>query len=386
MLEGMRLLDLSSRLPGPLCSMILSDLGMEVIRVEPPEHLGKGDLFREIPEKEASYFAMLNRGKKSITLNLKTDRGRKLFLDLVEKADVVLEGFRPGVMERLGIGYKALKEVNPRIVLASISGYGQTGPYRERAGHDLNYLAYSGILGLNAPAGGGRPVMPPVQIADVAGGTYPAVIGILAALIERDKTGKGRWLDISMLDGSLFLMALALFDWGIGKPIAPGIPPISWASVNYNVYETRDGQFLAMGALEENFWRAFCEALGKPEWLNLNKDGEAMRDEGFIEKVRELFLTKSRDEWLEFFKEHDICLSPVYTFEEVARDPHVAERDVFRWKPLPDGRRFPYVRFPVHAIENSPWHQKAPFPGQHNHEILDLTETEMETLKREGVV
>ncbi len=386
MLKGLRLLDLSSRLPGPLCSLILSDLGMEVIRVEPPEHLKKGDLFREIPEPRSPYFAMLNRGKKSVTLNLKTARGREIFLGLVKRSDVVLEGFRPGVMERLGIGYEVLKSVNPGIILASISGYGQAGPYRERAGHDLNYLAYSGVLALNAPPGGGLPVMPPVQIADVGGGSYPAAVGILAALIERNRTGEGRWLDVSMLDGSVFCMALALFDWGIGKPIAPGIPPISWGAVHYNVYETKDGKFLALGALEENFWQAFCEVMEKPEWTGLYEDGEAMRDPALIGELREIFLTKTRQEWLSLFEGHDICLSPVYSFEEVDGDPHVRARDIFRWKPLESGGRIPAVRFPVWREGSSPWDQEPPERGQHNRDLLGVTEEELETLKREGVV
>jgi crotonobetainyl-CoA:carnitine CoA-transferase CaiB-like acyl-CoA transferase len=366
--------------------MILSDLGMEVIRIEPPEHLNKGDLFREIPSKEAPYYAMLNRGKKSVTLNLKTPKGHVFFLNLVKGADVVLEGFRPGVMQRLGLDYEALKAVNPGVIFASISGYGQKGPYRERAGHDLNYLAYSGILGLNAPAGGGLPVMPPIQIADVGGGTFPAVIGILAALLERRQTGKGRWLDIAMLDGSLFFMGLALFDWGIGKNIAPGKPPISRGSINFNVYETKDGRHLALGALEDNFWYPFCEAIGKPEWKKLFGNEVAMCDETVIHSLRELFLTKTQGEWLEWFRDYDVCLSPVYTFDEVSKDSHVLQRDIFRWTPLSKGKRYPLIHFPVFEGEASSWDNEAPRAGQHTKEVLGLSDEEMEVLKREGVV
>jgi len=384
-LEGYRLLDLSSRLPGPLCSLILSDMGMEVIRVEPPDHLKKGDLFREIPERESPYYPMLNRGKKSVTLNLKTEKGRELFLRLVKKADVVLEGFRPGVMKRLGIDYEALKEVNPGIILVSISGYGQEGPYRNRAGHDLNYLGYSGILGLNAPADGGLPVIPPVQIADVAGGTLPAVIGTLAAIVEREKTREGRWLDISMLDGSLFLMGLAFFDWGIGKPISPGRPPISRGAVNFNVYETKDGKYLALGALEDNFWYPFCEAIERPEWKESFGDEAKMRDESLIQELREIFLTKTREEWLAFFGDHDVCLSPVYSLEEVVKDPYVQERGVLRWVPLGNEKRFPLIRFPVHN-EGEPWDEKSPAPGEDNREIMGLSDPEMEVLRKEGII
>ena len=384
-MEGYRLLDLSSRLPGPLCSLILSDMGMEVIRVEPPDHLKKGDLFREIPERESPYYPMLNRGKKSVTLNLKTEKGRELFLRLVKKADVVLEGFRPGVMKRLGIDYEALKEVNPGIILVSISGYGQEGPYRNRAGHDLNYLGYSGILGLNAPTDGGLPVIPPVQIADVAGGTLPAVIGTLAAIVEREKTREGRWLDISMLDGSLFLMGLAFFDWGIGKPISPGRPPISRGAVNFNVYETKDGKYLALGALEDNFWYPFCEAIERPEWKESFGDEAKMRDESLIQELREIFLTKTREEWLTFFGDHDVCLSPVHSLEEVVKDPYVQERGVLRWVPLGNEKRFPLIRFPVHN-EGEPWDEKSPAPGEDNREIMGLSDPEMEVLRKEGII
>ncbi len=390
MLEGYRLLDLSSRLPGPLCSLILSDLGMEVIRVEPPEHLHKGDLFREIPERETPYFPMLNRGKKSVTLNLKSHKGVDVFYKMVENADVVLEGFRPGVVQRLGIGWEQLRAVNPGLIMASISGYGQGGAYRGKAGHDLNYIAGTGILWLNAPRGGGVPVLPPVQIGDIGGGSYPAAIGILAALINRRRTGRGCWLDISMLDGSLFWMGMALFDWGIGKQISRGIPPIARGAVNYNVYETKDGEYLALGALEENFWGQFCKAVGKPEWGKIYGDEKAMCDPALINELRALFLTKTRTEWMEIFKDWDTCLSPVCRLDEVAEDNYLKGRKVFRWESLPDGKRFPLIRFPIGERKERAFKKEIPTLGQHNDlffkEYLGFAEGEIETLRREGVI
>ncbi len=390
MLRGLRLLDLSSRLPGPLCSLILSDLGMEVTRVEPPARLNKGDLFREIPGKDTPYFPMLNRGKKSVTLNLKTAKGKELFYELVEQADVVLEGFRPGVMDRLGIGWKRLREVNPQLILASISGYGQEGAYRLVAGHDLNYLAYAGILGLNASLEGGAPVRPPVQIADVAGGAYPAAIGILAALLARNRTGKGRWLDVSMLDGSLFLMGLAFFDWGIGKEVKRGIPPIARCAVNYHVYETKDGKYLALGALEENFWRGFCETIGHPEWISRYEDEVAMCDPDFLDEIRRLFLSRTRDEWMEIFAERDVCLSPVLSLDEVMTDRFVRSRGVITWRFLPDGKKIPQIRFPIRASNTDTQASEAPGLGQHTRRVfmdeLKLSSSEIETLEREGVI
>ncbi len=390
MLRGLRLLDLSSRLPGPLCSLILSDLGMEVIRVEPPARLNKGDFFREIPEKDTPYFPMLNRGKKSVTLNLKTAKGKELFFGLVERADVVLEGFRPGVMDRLGIGWDRLREVNPRLIMASISGYGQEGVYRLVAGHDLNYLAFAGILGLNAALEGGAPVRPPIQIADVAGGAYPAVIGILAALHARDRTGKGRWIDVSMLDGSLFLMGLAFFDWGIGKEVKRGIPPIARCAVNYHVYETKDGRYLALGALEENFWRQFCETVGHPEWISRYGDEMAMCAPDLLDEIRRLFLSRTRDEWMEIFKGRDVCLSPVLSLDEVMTDRHVRSRGVITWRFLPNGKKIPQIRFPVWVSGSGTQALEAPALGQHTGQLfmdeLKLSSSEIETLKREGVI
>ncbi len=390
MLKGKRLLDLSNRLPGPLCSLILSDLGMEVIRIEPPAHLGKGDLFREIPERETSYFSMLNRGKKSVTLNLKTEQGKALFFRLVEDADGVLEGFRPGVMERLGIGWGRLKEINPQLILTSISGYGQEGAYRDRAGHDLNYLSYAGILGLNAPSEGGVPIRPPVQIADVAGGAYPAVIGILSALLERDKTGKGRWLDISMLDGSLFLMGLALFDYGIGKEVKRGVPPIARCRANYHVYETKDGKYLALGALEKPFWEQFCEAIDRPEWASHYGDEAAMCAPALFEELKRLFLTRTRDEWMAFFRKWDLCISPVYSLREVTEDDYLKSRGVFEWQPLPRGKRVPLLRFPMGRLRDAAPKNAVPKLGEHTAQILremmHFSDQEIETLRREGVI
>jgi len=392
MLRGYRLLDLSRLLPGPLCSLMLADMGMEVIRVEPPGHLGKGDLFREIPSEETPYYAMLNRGKKSVTLNLKVPAGKDLFFSMVRKADVVLEGFRAGVMARLGIGWETLHAVNPGLVMASISGYGQNGPYRERAGHDLNYIAYAGILGLNGAAGASVPVVPPVQIADIGGGSQQAAIGILAALIERQRTGKGRWLDISMMEGSLPWMALAMFDQSVGKPVAKGVPPIAWGAANYNVYETKEGGYVALGALERNFWELFCREIGKPGWGALYDTPEELRSREFVQQLRDIFLEKTRGEWIEMFGDKDVCLSPVYTPEEVMEDSHVKEGRTLEWMTLPGGARVPRINFPFGRadVKGRKQPEKSPELGQHTddyyRDILGLTENRIQTLRREGVI
>jgi len=392
MLQGFQLLDLSRLLPGPLCSLILADMGMEVIRIEPPGQLGKGDLFREIPAEETPYFSMLNRGKKSVTLNLKASEGKDLFFRMVQRADVVLEGFRPGVMTRLGLDWETLSSINPRLVMASISGYGQKGPYRERAGHDLNYIAYAGILGLNGPAADSIPVVPPVQIADIGGGSQQAAIGILAALIERQRTGTGRWLDISMMEGSLPWMALAMFDRAVGKPVAKGIPPIAWGSANYNVYETKEGGYVALGALERNFWELFCQEIGKPAWGKLYDTPEELRSEEFVQSLRDIFLEKTRREWVEMFGEKDVCLSPVYTPEEVMEDKHIRNGKTLEWMTLPGGTKIPRINFPFGRVdgERAERSGKSPELGQHSDDFyrdtLGLTEDQIQILRRGGVI
>src|SRR5262245_26805635 len=253
-LARFRLLDLSRQLPGPFCSMLLADLGMDVLTVAAPnDPLGTG-----VP--------LLGRNKRSLTLNLKAPEGRAIFHRLARDADVVLEGSRPGAAARLGVDYATLRELNPRLVYCSISGYGQDGPYRDRVGHDVNYLGFAGVIGLTGQAGG-APVIPGVQIADIGGGALMAAVGILAALAARDETGRGQFVDIAMMDGAVAWQVIHGFRYLVDREEpARGDTLLTGHHPCYAIYETRDGRHVTVGALEPHFWRTLCQRLEVPEY------------------------------------------------------------------------------------------------------------------------
>jgi len=292
-LSGIRVLDLTRLLPGPYCSMMLADLGAEVIKVE---EVGRGDYIRQSPpirKKESALFLSLNRNKKSMSLNLKMPRAREIFYDLVRTADVVLEGFRPGVMEKLKLGYTDLKSINPKIIYCSISGYGQNGPYAQRAGHDLNYLSIAGVMSITGTRDG-RPIIPGVQIADIGGGGLLAAFCILAAVVSRAKTGRGQSIDVSMMDG-----AFSWLSMHAGKYFADAILPgpsselLSGRYACYNIYRTKDGKYMSLGALEPQFWSAFCNAVNRPD-LIAEQFVEGEKAEALIAEVTSIFLLRSQ--------------------------------------------------------------------------------------------
>lgn len=324
-LSGIRILDLSRLLPGPYATMLLADLGAEVIKIETP---GLGDYMRIIPpfvkdartgEDIGAAFLMVNRNKLSVALNFRNKRGKEIFLRLVQTADVVVETFRPGAAEKWGIGYAALHALNPRLVYCSLSGYGQTGPYRDRAGHDLNYIALAGLLTANGVAGG-PPIPPAVQIADLSGGML-AAIAMLAALIGREKTGVGQFLDVSLFEGALSWASTMIGGtYAAGKPVERGKMQLNGGMACYNVYETRDGKFITLGAIEPHFWSAFCKAVGREDLNPRQQEFEAVKD------VAAIFKTRTFDEWLELFKNVDACIEPVREFAETLDDPQVRHR------------------------------------------------------------
>ncbi|RME88692.1 MAG: CoA transferase, partial [Anaerolineae bacterium] len=318
-LNGIRVLDLSRLLPGPFLTQLLVDLGAEVIKVETPR---VGDYSRMAPPEMGlgGLYEMVNRGKKSLGLNYRNRRGRELFLELAKTADVILEGFRPGSMDRWGIGYEAVRAVRPEIVYCSLSGYGQEGPYRDRAGHDIGYAAVGGALALNAPPGGGPPVPYGVPVADLSGGTL-AAIAILSALFARERTGEGAYLDISLLDGVLaWVMPLAGGAYFHGLPIEGGKLPLSGGLACFNVYETADGKYITLAALEPHFWRDFCTVTGREDLL------AHQFDPGLGEEIAAIFRQHTRDEWLSLFEGYDGCVEPVNSFEEMLNHPQVRAR------------------------------------------------------------
>lgn len=374
-LEGVRVLDLSRLLPGPYCSMLLADYGAEVIKVEDP---GLGDYLRWYPpmvEETSAYFVALNRNKKSVTLNLKDPEGVALLRRLAETADVVLESFRPGVADRLGVGYSDLKAMNPRLIYCSLTGYGQTGPYRDRSGHDLNYMALAGALAQLRPGPDALPILPGVQMADIAGAMYAAQ-SITMALFARERSGAGAYLDVAMLDAAMsWLPFVAARTFAEGTAPRPGITELNGALARYGVYGTADGKAVALGALEDKFWHAFCAAAGHPEWVKEPSEDTLRR------ALSEFFTGRSRDEWAAWAREKDLCLEPVLEFDESLDHPQVQARRLVATNQL----RSP-VPFPgVDAGPRTP----SPRLGEHTAEILGelgLDPSEVQSLRERAVL
>jgi len=342
-LEGIRVLDFSTLLPGPLATLLLAEAGAEVIKIERP---GRGDEMRSYTPKfgaDSVNFALLNRGKRSIALDLKDRDAVDRLTPLLEAADVVVEQFRPGVMDRLGLGYDALSKINPRIIYCAITGYGQYGPRADVAAHDLNYVAEAGMLALAAGADG-APVPPAALVADIGGGAYPAVINILLALRERDRTGKGCKLDIAMADNVFAFMYWALGNGLVaGEWPTPGGDLVTGGSPRYNVYRTRDGRFVAAAPLETKFWDNFCTLIGlEPGFWDDSRDAAATR-----RAVAQKIAAKTADEWHALFAGKDLCCCIVGSVEEALRDPHFAARGVFAAKLAAGGKQIAALPVPV---------------------------------------
>ena len=322
-LGGIRILDLTRLLPGAYCTLLLAGMGAEVIKVEEPL---TGDYMRWTPplvDGQSALFDALNRGKKSIALDLKDSAARDTLLRLVETADVLVEGNRPGVMARLGLGWDVLHQRNPRLVVCSITGYGQDGPFAQRAGHDINYTAIAGALGLNGPRGG-APVPLSVQVADVGGGGMQAAVEILGAVVGVQRGGEGRHIDIAMMDGAVGWLALVFAAHASGERVARGDQRLAGRYACYRVYECKDGRYYSVGALEPKFWLALCTALGRIDLV----DSQYSEDLAVQRDVEAVFATRTRDEWEEVLSPVDACCEPVLDIGEVAAHPQVAARGV----------------------------------------------------------
>lgn len=379
----MRFLDLTALMPGPYCSRIFADWGAEVIKVERP---GQGDWMRYVPPLDSTGgeslpFAALNRGKKSLTLNLKSAEGCALMLQLVERSDVLLEGFRPGVMERLGLGYTELTHVNPRLIYCSLSGYGQEGPYRRRAGHDLNYIGLTGLLDLTG-ARDGPPVAPGTLIADLTGAMW-AAIGIFQALLERERSGVGQRVDASLLGAALASLPIAVTRAQAKQPMGRGASDLTGGVVCYQVYETQDGKYVTLAALEPQFWAAFSRAIGRDDLLGDQYDA-AVPGEPTYEALCALFRTQTRDQWAEALADVDACLEPVYSVAEALASPAVDALGMS--SPTVGLGLRPPVTLSGH--DGSPTGH-APALGEHTVALLTelgLDDGDVERLRREGAV
>ena len=381
-LSGVKVLDWTRLLPGPFATLVLGDLGAQVDKLEDPQG---GDYLRHMPPQidgTSSIFLALNRNKRSVCLDLKKSGAREAFLKLVATYDVLVEQFRPGVLDRLGVSHASLLDANPRLVVCALTGYGQTGSLAKRAGHDLNYLARAGVLGFQGPTDG-PPAVPAVQMADVGGGLW-SVIGVMAALAEREKTGRGTLVDVSMLEASM-PFAIASFGQGFaGTPPRRGDEPLTGGIAPYNTYATKDGRAVALAALEPKFWMAFCAGVGMEPELAALLPGE--HQVAIKAKVASIFLTRTRDEWAAFGASHDCCLEPVLQPDEVASDAHVAARGAFftidsPWGPIPQ------LKTPVTDARMK--HAPPPRAGEHTNAILreaGISEDEIAKLRADGAI
>ena len=387
-LVGIKVLDLTRLLPGPFCSLLLADFGAEVIKVEQP---GPGDYIRWYPpliQDTSGIFLLLNRNKKSLTLNLNTVAGKEIFYRLVREADVVLEGFRPGVAKKLGIDWATLQEINQGLIYCSISGYGQDGPYAAKPGHDINYLGYAGVLGITGRAGQ-APALPGVQIADIGGGALMAAIGILLALAARGRTGRGQFVDVAMLDGVIAWLPIVAGSFFVdGAVPGPGETRLTGKYACYDVYRTKDGRYVSLGALEPHFWEKLCRFLGRAEYIKWQFVDEKQDELRVF--LNEQFLSRSRDEWVAIFEQIDTCGGPVYDLAEVFTDPQVLHRRMVFELTHPRLGKIKQLGFPIKlSATPAQVRQAPPEPGEHTAEILTglgYSPADLEAWRREGVI
>lgn len=391
LLQDLRVLDLTRLLPGGYATQILGDLGAEILKVEDP---WQGDYMRWMMPHfpgtgESPLFWGLNRNKKSMKLNLKTEEGKEIFLNLVAKYDVVIEGFRPGVMERLGLGYEELKKANPGIILCSISGYGQDGPYKEKGGHDINFTALAGILGLTGSREGKAPVIPPVQLGDLGGGALMAVIGVLTAYIARQRTGQGQYIDLSMLDGVVSWMTMLFMEKTVttADKIKPGEMLLTGGEICYNVYQTKDGRYMALGALEPKFWEGFCDLVQRPDLV----EHHFSPDPRIKKEIEEIFRGKTQEEWIALLEDKDICCEPILHPEEVKAHPQVQAREMFISLPHPQMEDVQVINNPIKFPRERQQNPiLPPKHGEHTEEILlqelGLNRERVIQLKEQGII
>lgn len=386
-LEGLKILDLTRLLPGGYCTLLLADMGADVLKVEDP--FG-GDYVRWLPPKvkeESAYFLAVNRNKRSMKLNLKMERGKEILRELIKRYDVLVEGFRPGVMDKLDLGYAQACELNPRIVYCSISGYGQDGPYRQRAGHDINYIGIAGILGITGFKDR-PPVVPGVPMADFGGGGMLAALGIMMAIYSRDRTGKGQYVDISMMDGVVSWMAnIAAKHFAEHDPMEKGEVDIAGGFICYSTYETKDGKYLAVGALEPKFWANFCRLIGREDLI----DAQVDRGKKLKKEIIKIFKSKTMDEWLFLLEGQDTCIEKINTVTEAMNDPQVVHRKMVVEIEHPTEGRIRNIGAPIKLSHTPPCLDRLPAPayGEHTLEVLQelgYSPSEIERLTEEKII
>lgn len=391
-LSGVRVLDLTQYLPGAYATLLLADLGADVVKIENPRG---GDPARSMPPQAhgtSVYFTTLNRNKRSVALDLRSAGAAAVLERLVEGADVLVHSFRPQTAERLRVDAETLRRRHPRLIHASISGFGQTGPYVEKAAHDINFEALSGILSITHAAGE-APAVPRTLVGDI-GGAMNAAAGVLAALFQRERTGAGAAIDVSIHESALmWLLFPAACELVGGVPAGARELPIYGQDACYNVYETADGEHLALGALEAKFWRGFCERIGRPDFIPL-QDAAGDVQARLVHEVRALMRTRTRAEWLALFRDVDVCLAPVNSVADALADPHIEARGAVR-----RAGRATYITFPIamtEAATDEAWGswrgvdvRPAPALGADTDAVLDaagIHKPDRERLRSTGVI
>lgn len=388
-LKGVKVIDFTRLLPGPLATMFLADMGADVIKVEDPD---SPDYIRDFEPRingVSMLYLSLNRNKRSLAVNYRSTEGKKLLLDLIKDADVLIEQYRPGIMKEMGFGFDDLIQLNPRLIYVSITGYGQQSTMAMAAGHDLNYIAVSGNLGITGGENG-EPALPGFQLADIAGGSYAAMNAVTAALYQRENTGKGEWIDVAMTDAVLPFTVLQFANYqGTKQNTGRGNFELSGALANYNVYKCADGKYLALGSLEPKFWNGFCRKAGRPDWANrfLQKGEELAKLKA---EVQAFFISQTRAHWLQFFAGEDICLTAVNELEELEHDPYLTGRSMFLENEHAAVGKYKTINQPLKfKVANFENNQSAPDLGQNSASILkemNYTDAQIAELKAKGVV
>lgn len=386
---GVKVLDLSRLLPGPFCSMLLADFGADVIKIEDPQG---GDYIRAWPPflgNSSGFHVVLNRNKRSLTLNLKKEAGKAILKQLAATADVLLEGFRPGVMDRLGLGYEALRAINPQLIYCAITGYGGDGPRAQRAGHDINYLALNGVLSYSGHQH--TPTLPGVQIADLGGGALYAAFSIATALFARQRLGQGQLIDLAMADGALTWHCLRWGKFlGDGRIPSQGDDFLNHGFACYNLYATKDGRTMSLGALEPQFWKAFCATVGRPDWNTPSYFEPGPHQQELHGQISALFLSKTLSEWSAIFADKDCCCEPVRNLDEVMADSQTRQRQMVvemlhhTW-----GAYRQLGIAPKLSLTPGTIHSHAPELGEHTAEILSGLGMDAKTRQRlqdDGVI
>lgn len=375
-LKGLKILDLSRMLPGPYSTLLLADFGADVIMIEQGAGSGLG-------KRRTDFYIF--RNKRSIVLDLKNTHGREVFYRLAATADVIVEGFRPGVAERLEIDYHTVQRINRRIIYCSISGFGQDGPYRDRVGHDINYVALAGLLSVTGKKGQGPEILG-TQVGDIGGAIFGA-FSILVAVLAREKTGEGQYIDVSMMDSAIALNPVSFFEYFLkGEVFEQGGYRLLGSVPCYNIYKTKDGKYISIGALEPKFWATFCHKVNRPDLIKKQNDGSKK----IVAEVQKIFLSKPQAEWNELLGPEDVCYAPVLNLQETCNDPQVCHRDMFIDNPAPGKRRIKEIGIaPKLSLTPGSIRRPSTAIGQDTEEVLEeigIQPQEILELRSEGVI